>query len=91
MPGHLVALELNGRLLVGGLAELYPLRLPLRGSERVALARAGARLRLAVARYSAWPGHARASRPPRRGGACSRTATARRSPTGWGSSPATPT
>ena len=30
MPGHLVALELNGQLLVGGRPELYPLRLPLR-------------------------------------------------------------
>ena len=51
VPGHLVALELNGKLLVGGRPELYPLRLPLRGAERVALARAGARLRIAVARY----------------------------------------
>ncbi len=57
MPGHLVALELNGKLLVGGRPELYPLRLPLRPAERVALARAGARLRLAVARYE------RAARP----------------------------
>jgi oxygen-dependent protoporphyrinogen oxidase len=51
VPGHLVALELNGKLLVGGRPELYPLRLPLRAAERMALARAGARLRLAVARY----------------------------------------
>ena len=51
VPGHLVALELNGKLLVGGRPELYPLRLPLRRAERVALARAGARLRIAVARY----------------------------------------
>ena len=51
VPGHLVALELNGRLLVGGRPELYPLRLPLMPHERVALARAGARLRVAVARY----------------------------------------
>ena len=29
VPGHLVALELNGKLLVGGRPELYPLRLPL--------------------------------------------------------------
>src|SRR5664279_864640 len=39
VPGHLVALELNGRLLVGGRPELYPLRLPLRPAERVALTR----------------------------------------------------
>jgi len=51
VPGHLVALELNGRLLVGGRPELYPFRLPLRAAERVALTRAGARLRVAVARY----------------------------------------
>ena len=51
VPGHLVALELNGRLLVGGRPELYPLRLPLKANERVALTRAGARLRLAVAKY----------------------------------------
>ena len=51
VPGHLVALELNGRLLVGGRPELYPFRLPLRPAERVALARAGARLRVAAARY----------------------------------------
>jgi oxygen-dependent protoporphyrinogen oxidase len=51
VPGHLVALELNGRLLVGGRPELYPLRLPLKPRERAALARAGARLRVAVARY----------------------------------------
>jgi len=51
VPGQLAAVELNGRLVVGGRPELYPLRLPLTGSERLALAKAGARLRLAVARY----------------------------------------
>jgi protoporphyrinogen/coproporphyrinogen III oxidase len=51
VPGHLVALELNGKLLVGGRPELYPLRLPLRRAERIALMRAGARLRVAVSRY----------------------------------------
>ena len=51
VPGHLVALELGGRLLVGGRPELYPFRLPLTLRERFALVRAGARLRLAVARY----------------------------------------
>jgi len=51
VPGHLVALELNGRLLVGGRPELYPLRLPLVLRERVALARAGLRLKRAVRRY----------------------------------------
>ena len=37
--------------MVGGRPELYPLRLPLTTLERVALSKAGARLRLAVARY----------------------------------------
>ena len=51
VPGQLAAVEMNGRLVVGGRPELYPLRLPLTASERVALSKAGARLRLAVARY----------------------------------------
>ncbi len=68
VPGHLVALELNGKLLVGGRPELYPLRLPLRAAERVALMRAGARLRLAVARYArvAAPRPGEAPAPTRR-------------------------
>ena len=51
VPGHLVAVELNGRVLVGGRPELYPLRLPLATRERLALARAGLRLRREVGRY----------------------------------------
>jgi oxygen-dependent protoporphyrinogen oxidase len=51
VPGHLVAVELNGRIIAGGRPELYPFRLPLRARERLALVRAGLRLRLAVARY----------------------------------------
>jgi oxygen-dependent protoporphyrinogen oxidase len=46
-----VALELNGRIVVGGRPELYPLRLPLSLRERLALVRTGARLKLAVSRY----------------------------------------
>jgi oxygen-dependent protoporphyrinogen oxidase len=52
VPGRLAAVELNRRLVVGGRPELYPLRLALTGTERLALAKAGARLRLAVARYT---------------------------------------
>jgi protoporphyrinogen/coproporphyrinogen III oxidase len=52
VPGKLVAVELNGRLVVGGRPELYPFRLPLRPAERLALAAAGARLRVAVSRYT---------------------------------------
>lgn len=51
VPGHLVALELGGKILVGGRPELYPFRLPLTVGERVALVRAGTRLRFAVRRY----------------------------------------
>ena len=51
VPGHLVAVELNGRIVVGGRPELYPFRLPLSLRERLALVRAGARLKLAVSRY----------------------------------------
>jgi oxygen-dependent protoporphyrinogen oxidase len=51
VPGQLAALELNGRILVGGRPELYPFRLPLTVAERVALIRAGLRLKRAVAAY----------------------------------------
>jgi protoporphyrinogen/coproporphyrinogen III oxidase len=51
VPGHLVAVELNGRIIAGGRPELYPFQLPLQPRERLALVRAGLRLRLAVARY----------------------------------------
>ena len=51
VPGTLAAIELNGRIVSGGRPELYPFRLPLTGSERLALVRQGARLRVAVARY----------------------------------------
>ncbi len=51
VPGQLAALELNGKLVVGGRPELFPLRLPLEPAERLALTRVGARLRLAVLRY----------------------------------------
>jgi protoporphyrinogen/coproporphyrinogen III oxidase len=51
VPGELVALELNGRIVAGGRPELYPFRLPLRLGERLALMRAGLRLKRAVAGY----------------------------------------
>ncbi len=51
VPGQLVAVELNGRIVAGGRPELYPFRLPLRLRERLALMRAGVRLRRAVAGY----------------------------------------
>jgi protoporphyrinogen/coproporphyrinogen III oxidase len=51
VPGVLTALAMNGRVLAGGRVETYPLRLRLTRSERLALIRAGARVRLAVLEY----------------------------------------
>jgi oxygen-dependent protoporphyrinogen oxidase len=51
VPGILTALATNGRVLAGGRVETYPLRLRLTRSERFALIRAGARVRLAVLEY----------------------------------------
>jgi oxygen-dependent protoporphyrinogen oxidase len=51
VPGQLVAVELNGRIVAGGRPELYPFRLPLGLRDRFALIRAGLRLRRAVAGY----------------------------------------
>jgi len=43
--------ELNGRIVAGGRPELFPFRLPLALRDRLALVRAGLRLRRAVADY----------------------------------------
>jgi oxygen-dependent protoporphyrinogen oxidase len=51
LPGVLGGLVLGGRLLAGGRVETYPLRAPLSMRDRVALIRAGAHLRIAVAQY----------------------------------------
>jgi len=51
LPGVLGGLVLGGRLLAGGRVESYPLRARLSMRDRLALIRAGGRLRLAVARY----------------------------------------
>jgi protoporphyrinogen/coproporphyrinogen III oxidase len=51
VPGVLTALAMNGRVLAGGRVETYPLRLQLTRHERLALLRAGARVRLAVLEY----------------------------------------
>jgi protoporphyrinogen oxidase len=53
VPGRLAAVSLNGKLVSSGPVELFPLRLPLRPRDRLALVRAGVRLRLAVRRYAA--------------------------------------
>ncbi len=55
--GGMMGLAVGDTRLTGGRVETYPLRLPLRARERVAFARAGLRVQLAVAAY------ARAARP----------------------------
>src|SRR5258706_10934046 len=51
--GRLAALAPGDRGVASGPVETYPLRLPLSLRSRVALLRAGAKLRLAVRRYAA--------------------------------------
>ena len=53
VPGRLAAVSLDGKLVSRGPVESFPLRLPLRLGDRIALARVGLRLRLAVRRYAA--------------------------------------
>jgi oxygen-dependent protoporphyrinogen oxidase len=53
VPGRLAAVSLNGKLVAGGPVELFPLRLPMPLRARLALARAGLKLRIAVRRYAA--------------------------------------
>jgi oxygen-dependent protoporphyrinogen oxidase len=54
VPGELAALAMNGRLLTDGRVETYPFRIPMAWTDRVAVLRAGIKVRLAVQRY----GHA---------------------------------
>jgi oxygen-dependent protoporphyrinogen oxidase len=51
VPGRLAAVALHGRIACSGPVESFPLQLPMSIGSRLALARSGARLRLAVARY----------------------------------------
>ncbi|HEU0336218.1 MAG TPA: NAD(P)/FAD-dependent oxidoreductase [Gaiellaceae bacterium] len=53
VPGRLAAVSLNGKVVSSGPVESFPLRLPLRLGDRLALVRAGVKLRLAVRRYAA--------------------------------------
>lgn len=52
VPGRLAAVSLGGTLVSTGPVEAFPLRLPLRFGDRIALVRAGVRLRRAVRRYA---------------------------------------
>src|SRR5262249_1518248 len=51
VPGELAALAMNGRLLTDGRVETYPFRIPMAWSDRIAVLRAGLKVRLAVQRY----------------------------------------
>jgi oxygen-dependent protoporphyrinogen oxidase len=59
VTGRLAAVALGGRIAASGAVETYPFRLPLSTSSRLALIRAGAKLRLAVRAY----GRVAAERP----------------------------
>ncbi|HSO30675.1 MAG TPA: NAD(P)/FAD-dependent oxidoreductase [Candidatus Sulfomarinibacteraceae bacterium] len=52
VPGRLAAVALNGKVVASGAVETFPLRLPMSMRSRIALVRAGIRLRLAVRRYA---------------------------------------
>ncbi|GAB2450624.1 NAD(P)/FAD-dependent oxidoreductase [Nocardioides hungaricus] len=52
VPGSLAALSMNGRLLLSGRVETLPFRVPMSWRDRASLVRAGAKVRLAVARYA---------------------------------------
>jgi len=53
VPGRLAAVSLNGKLVSSGPVESFPFRLPLSLGSRLALVRAGIKLRLAVRKYAA--------------------------------------
>jgi oxygen-dependent protoporphyrinogen oxidase len=52
VPGNLAGLSMNGRLLLSGRVETFPFRIPMSWHDRASLVRAGAKVRLAVARYA---------------------------------------
>lgn len=52
VPGRLAAAALNGKIVSRGPVELFPLRLPMPPRSRLALVRAGAKLRFALRAYA---------------------------------------
>ena len=52
VPGNLAGLSMNGKLLLSGRVETFPFRVPMSWRDRASLIRAGAKVRLAVARYA---------------------------------------
>jgi protoporphyrinogen/coproporphyrinogen III oxidase len=69
VPGELAALAMNGRLLTDGRVETYPFRVPMAWTDRLAVLRAGLKVRRAVQRYgkiaAARPGDAPGERQQR--------------------------
>jgi oxygen-dependent protoporphyrinogen oxidase len=53
VPGRLAAVSLNGKIVTDGAVETFPFRLPMPFGARLALVKAGLRLRFAVRRYAA--------------------------------------
>ncbi|WP_048556179.1 protoporphyrinogen/coproporphyrinogen oxidase [Nostocoides japonicum] len=52
VPGNLAGLSMNGKLLLHGRVETFPFRVPMSWHDRASVLRAGAKVRLAVARYA---------------------------------------
>lgn len=52
VPGSLAGLSMNGRTLTRGRVETFPFRVPMSWHDRIHVARAGIKVRLAVARYA---------------------------------------
>jgi protoporphyrinogen/coproporphyrinogen III oxidase len=52
IPGSLAGLAMNGKLLLSGRVETYPFRIPMPLSSRIALIKAGIRVRRQVMRYA---------------------------------------
>ena len=52
VPGSLAGLAMNGKLLLKGRIESYPLRIPMSWSSRIGIVKAGMKVGLAVAKYA---------------------------------------
>ena len=52
IPGSLLGIAYRGRIVTGGRAETFPLRLPLAAAARISFVRAGLRIRRDAERYN---------------------------------------
>jgi oxygen-dependent protoporphyrinogen oxidase len=52
VPGSLAGLAMNGKLITKGRVETFPFRVPMSWSDRAALLKAGAKVRMGVVRYA---------------------------------------